>query len=247
MTRNKSDKQMNTVKAEMSAGKSRFTPTDRFIQTNEPVQGQAAIYEPDSKKEKRLQDQNLLYEKISDLVSHAKAGSQNASEELLDRLRPLIHATVKRHHTQSGPEWEDLLQSAALSLLEGLRNYDEGRTVPFLAYIKNKLNFDIYNLCRKERNLAARRIYTDKADAEPLDWLADESADIEENLLNKELNMAIREALMELEPKYREIVILHCFNKLTLKECAKRMGISYKTAQRYKAKSFERLAGLLGE
>ena len=54
------------------------------------------------------------------------------------------------------------------SLLEGIRNYDVGRAVPFLAYIKNKLNFDIYNLCRKERNLAARRIYTDKADAEPL-------------------------------------------------------------------------------
>ena len=46
----KSDKQMNTVKAEMS-GK-QIHSNRQVIRTNEPVQGQAAIYEPDSKRKK---------------------------------------------------------------------------------------------------------------------------------------------------------------------------------------------------
>ncbi|MGI5927959.1 MAG: sigma factor-like helix-turn-helix DNA-binding protein [Thermacetogeniaceae bacterium] len=41
-------------------------------------------------------------------------------------------------------------------------------------------------------------------------------------------------------------MVLHYFKNITLKDIAKEMDISYKTAQRYKARGLKRLAGLLG-
>jgi RNA polymerase sigma factor (sigma-70 family) len=182
---------------------------------------------------------------INNLVQQAKAGSSEAAEQLLSRFKPLIYATIKRHHT--GSEWEDMLQSAALFLLEGIKDYDAQTGIPFLAYIKTKLNFDIYNLCRRQRNIMSYHLTIGKDDPDPLSGLVDESADIQLQVLRNEQINALHEALSELQPRHREVIVLYFFKNLTLKEIAKRMGISYKTAQRYKARGMERLAGLLGE
>ena len=86
MTRNKSTNNEYCY-GEMSAG-CRFNLTDRFIRTNKPVQGRLP-YTNRQQKEKDCRSE-LLYEKVSDPVCGLKRGSQNASEELLDRLRPLF-------------------------------------------------------------------------------------------------------------------------------------------------------------
>jgi RNA polymerase sporulation-specific sigma factor len=185
--------------------------------------------------------------KINYLVQQAKQGNTEASEELLSLLKSLILATIKRNYFGNGPYWEDLFQEASLSILEGVRNYDEQRGIPFLAYIKTKLKFDIYNLCRSERTLGSRILEYDKEDQDPLDSLIDYTANPQEDLLSKEQTAAIADALNNLDPKQREVVEQFFLQKRTLKEVAITMGISYKTAQRYKTRALEALVKLLGK
>ena len=40
-----------------------------------------------------------IRKRINELVQQARAGSRAASEELLARFKPLMIATIKRHHT----------------------------------------------------------------------------------------------------------------------------------------------------
>lgn len=184
-----------------------------------------------------------IRKRINELVQQARAGSREASEELLARFKPLMIATIKRHHT--GSDWEDLLQAAALSILEGIQAYDAQKGIPFPAYIKTKLNFDIYNLCRKNRNILSYQLSINNEEQDPLSWLADDTIDIQQQILRKEQTTALHTALAELQPKHRELIVLHFFKNITLKEIAEEMGISYKTAQRYKARGLKRLAELL--
>ncbi len=185
--------------------------------------------------------------KINDLVRQAKTGSPEASEELLSRLKPLIYACIKRNFFGNVPSWEDLVQEASLSILEGVRDYNEQRGIPFLAYIKTKLKFDIHNICRSERTHGSHIAAVDKEGHNPLELVIDDSANPQEDLLKGEQSSIIEDALNELEAKHREVIKLYCYQKLTLKDTARKMGISYKTAQRYKAKAVEQLNGLLGE
>jgi RNA polymerase sigma factor (sigma-70 family) len=188
-------------------------------------------------------EQNDKNSVINKLVNQAKEGSRDAAEELISRFKPLIISTIKRHHT--GPGWEDMLQSASLSILEGIKAYDAQKGIPFPAYIKTKLNFDIYNLCRKNRNILSYQL-TIVDEQDPLNWLEDETIDIQQHILRKEQITSLHSALAELQPKQREVIVMHFFNNITLKEIAKEMNISYKTAQRYKARGMKRLAELLG-
>ncbi len=181
---------------------------------------------------------------LEELLIEAKAGSQAAAEVILNRFKPLMLRTIQRHHT--GSDWEDLLQSASLSVLEGIKKYDAEKGIPFPAYIKTKLNFDIYNLCRKNRSILSCQAVVNDEDQNPLEWLEDESIDIQQDFLRKEEISALHKALNKLQPKYREVIVLHYFKNITLKDIAKEMDISYKTAQRYKARGLKRLAGLLG-
>ncbi len=185
--------------------------------------------------------------RINNLVQQSKAGSLEASEELLSRLKPLILATIKRNYFGTGPNWEDLFQEASLSILEGARDYDEQRGIPFLAYIKTKLKFDIYNLCRSERTLGSRILDYNKDDQDPLDFVVDETANPQEDLLTNEQTCAVEDALNILEPKHQEVIKLFFYQNISLKDIAVRMGISYKTAQRYKARALDTLAEFLNK
>jgi RNA polymerase sigma factor (sigma-70 family) len=192
-----------------------------------------------------MNNQEKVRREINDLVRKAKAGSREASEQLLSRFKPLIYATIKRHH--NGPNWEDVLQSAALCLLEGIHAFDEQKGIPFPAYIKTKLNYDIYNLCRKERSIVSRSIQVDQDGLDPLDFVMDEGADPQGDLLKKEQNAAIQEALAALDPKQREVIVLYFYHRLTLMCIARRMGVSYKTVQRYKARALKSLQSKIND
>ena len=184
-----------------------------------------------------------MYDEINELVRKAKKGDSTASAELLSRMKPLLLATIRRHNIRHSRE--DLLQEASLSLLEGIQAYDEKTGIPFPAYIKTKLNFDIYNICRKERKYEFRTAKADTEEKSPLEWIMDEKADTEAQVIKKEETYAVKEALGKLEPKYRQVLVLHFFEKLSLKHIALITGVSYKTVQRYKSRGLSEMAARL--
>ena len=110
--------------------------------------------------------------------------------------------------------------------VKGIKKYDAEKGIPFPAYIKTKLNFDIYNLCRKNRSILSCQAVVNDEDQNPLEWLEDESIDIQQDFLRKEEISALHKALNKLQPKYREVIVLHYFKNITLKDIAKEMDIS---------------------
>lgn len=208
-----------------------------------PQNTKEAVNMSKTEKGKELEVRN----KINYLVQQTKAGNLEASAELLTRLKPLILATIKRNYFGNCPNWEDLYQEASLSTLEGVRDYDAQRGIPFLAYIKNKLKFDIYNLCRRERTISSRILDYGNDDQDPLDYIVDENANPQEDLLSIEKTSTLSNALNHIDPKHREVIELFFYKNIALKDIAVSMGISYKTAQRYKARALDALAELLSK
>jgi RNA polymerase sigma factor (sigma-70 family) len=67
------------------------------------------------------------------LVQRARAGADDALEQLIEQLLPLVGSYARRFPTE-GLEHTDLLQEGIVGLLRALDRYDPARGVPFAAY-----------------------------------------------------------------------------------------------------------------
>jgi len=183
--------------------------------------------------------------KLKKLVEAAKDGSPAAQMELLDRLKPLLLFTLKR--CAWGMDWEEMMQEASLEVLEAVRDYRESTGVPFLAYLKARLAFHIYNQSRKQRVAWSRNISMEKEEdgQNPLDRISDESADPPGDLLQREQRAAVRSAVDQLDPVQKQIILLHYYQGKSLKSIARNQGVCYKTALRRRDKALKSLAALL--
>lgn len=183
---------------------------------------------------------------FKDLVHEAKAGSQASQMEILDRLKPLIYAVLKRYAWSL--DWEEMLQEASLAVLEGIQEFDEARGIPFLAYIKNKLKFGIYNKARKQRVTYSLNTSAIEEDAQDfLDLLMDENADPLGDYLKKEKISAIQSALEQLDPRQKQVICMHFIHGTSLKAIAEQLNVSYKTVLRAKDKALSILEDVLGK
>ena len=81
------------------------------------------------------------------LVEDAKSGSTRATQDLIGKLEPLIYSAIGR--CKNGRDREDLYQEACILIMEAIKDFDEDRGVPFLAFVKNRIYYGIHNLTRK--------------------------------------------------------------------------------------------------
>lgn len=181
-----------------------------------------------------------------DLVEAAKAGDQEAKLKLLNKLKPLVYSAIKRYGRGQDPD--DLKQEARLALLEGIIDYDEGRGIPFLSYVKTLVYFRIHNLTRYQGRETSLNASIDSEEAkEFIDLLADEDADTVYQLIKKERLNALRDALDSLNPRLRYVIDQHYYKGRTLKAIASDLDLSYKTILRDKNRAVEILSNLLIE
>lgn len=74
-----------------------------------------------------------------------------------------------------------------------------------------------------------------------------EDSDIDENLLNDEVLEALAEALTKLPERDRDLIVLHYYKGMTLKDAAATVGMSYSNAKLVHNKSVGVLRRELGE
>lgn len=183
---------------------------------------------------------------FKNLVQEAKAGSQPAQMEILNRLNPLLFSVVKRYAWSL--DREGMLQEASLAVLEGIQEFDETRGIPFLAYMKEKLRFTMYNKARKQRNTYSLNASAGEEENQDfLDLLPDENADPLGDILRKEKTSAIQSALDHLDPRQKQVILLHFFQGTSLKSIAEQQGVSYKTILRLKDKALSALEDSLSK
>jgi RNA polymerase sigma-70 factor (ECF subfamily) len=189
--------------------------------------------------------QKTSYAAISDeaLVGFAREGDMQAFEELVARHRDKLYARAYSmvHHEDTAL---DLSQEAWVKAWQRLHQFHgESSFATWATRI-------VINLCLDDLRRQKR------AQLESIEQMDDEAGGVErqlpvevpnptERLEREEMRQRIDQALGQLTPEHRTVLVLHEFEELEYKEIAKRMGCSIGTIMSRLFYARRRLAALL--
>ena len=166
-------------------------------------------------------------------VRAAKAGSNSALDELFTRYLPQVRAIVAARlgkRLRELADQDDLVQEAMRAAIAGLDRFEHRTEGSFRQW----LAVCVQNAMRKE----ARRLNADKRGAGRVQRMADlDQTRLAESLFQAvgpgvteqarahETEERIEQALLELAPRYREIIVLRVHGELSYLEIAEAMNL----------------------
>jgi RNA polymerase sigma-70 factor (ECF subfamily) len=151
------------------------------------------------------------------LVQECLKGSKNAFEQLVDKYHKIIFNLAYRMTGQSD-DAEDITQTVFIKIYDKLEIYNPKYQFYSWLYriaVNESLNF-----------LKAKRKYRE-VDS---DMLSSEK-NPEERCMDNELGLRVQAAIMELEPRYRILILLNHFRYCSYKEIAQTLDIPEKTVK----------------
>ncbi len=157
------------------------------------------------------------------IVGLVQNGDTRAFTELVRRHQDAVYAMALRF-TGDSKDAEDVGQDVFLKAFRSLPGFKgEARFTTWLYRIA-------YNLCidwlRKTRRSRGRNVPIEDAGD-----VADGGAGPESGLLSTEDKAGVKRAVGELEERYRSVVILHYYQKLSYDEISGALGIPVKTVE----------------
>jgi RNA polymerase sigma factor (sigma-70 family) len=132
---------------------------------------------------------------LQEWVSRLADGDREAFAPAFDLLWPQVRRFVGRQ--LPGPEAEDVAQQALLRLFERAAEFDPRRDA--LAWVLGIASYEV--LSARKRGLRRR-----ERDAAPLEELAAEGVNPEDAALERELHLALADAVGALSPADRETI-----------------------------------------
>jgi len=164
------------------------------------------------------------------LVLSAQAGSRDAMSALVTLWTPRMRRRAQRL-TRDDDAARETVQDAWLAIARGIRRLkDPARFGPWAARIVHHKAADhIARRVRERETLAAAR-----ASAPPPDHARSEPRDSDDG-------ERVREAIALLDPKLRDVLILHHMDRCTLDQTARTLGIPVGTAKTRLKRARERL------
>ena len=177
----------------------------------------------------------------AELVDRVRRGETRLFAELVARYQDAVFAMASRF-VPGAVDAEDVAQEAFLKAYRGLEGFKgEARFSTWLYRIT-------WNLCADWLRRHRRSGRTAHLPLENAEALADGRVDLERGLLASEERRKVREALDGLDEKYRSVIVLLYYQKLSYEEIASVMGVPLKTvetrlyrARRMLKQSLERL------
>lgn len=129
---------------------------------------------------------------------------------------------------------EDLVSCVFMKIFQKLDTFDESKASlsTWIFTITRNTVYDFYG--------------TRKDFSELPEDIADDGK-IDENLLNEEMLEQLADALESLDERSRDLIILHYYSGLTLKEIADRMQMSYPNAKVIHKKALRAMQAVLGD
>lgn len=174
---------------------------------------------------------------LSDLVSMAKSGDEEAAAEIIRRFAPLKIKLIKNYFGY-GTDWDDYLAEGDRMILESIRDYNLEKNVPFESYLKIRLRYLYQNLRAKEREL----VYLDREIEDGIslvDILESDDPPLYEAIIGQAERDEVREALNDLTERQKTIIELHYYQDKSIRRCAEIMGISYQSAVELKGRAID--------
>ena len=138
---------------------------------------------------------------VTDLVTRARTGDKQAWDALVDRYAPLVWAICRRYRL-SAADAQDAGQSAWLRLVEQLGNLRDPAALPgWLATTTRRQCFRLRQASSRFKQVTGPLVDADN--------MADTGAvEAEHELLLAERHAALRKAVSDLPPGYRDLIIL---------------------------------------
>lgn len=154
---------------------------------------------------------------LETLVPAAREGDQHAWNAIVDRFLPLV-SSIARRHRLSEADGDDVCQTVWLRLVEHLHELREPAALP--GWIRTTATHE----CLRLLHAAGRTRPVDPADDPALEQVTPDEAARE--LLAEEQRQALREALAELSPDRRDLLLLLLTDPpLAYAEIARRLGV----------------------
>ncbi|QZY54330.1 RNA polymerase sigma factor [Crassaminicella profunda] len=180
--------------------------------------------------------------RMKNLIERCKDGEKLAKEEVVERLKPLVFASIKKYYFGE-EEFKDLFQEGVLKILREIEKFDETKGVPFLGYIKLQLKFFYMEKRKKSRKELSlnNQVGTGEDLLSFIDLLVDETANIEERLLKSEKHLFLGRALQTLTTKQKQIIILYYGKGLNMRRISKMLGLHYQTIVKTKERALEKM------
>ncbi len=181
-----------------------------------------------------------------DLLSAARSGDRRALERLLERHQAAVYRFgVKMCREQE--DAKDVLQETLFAAARTLPEFRGASSVSTWLYTIAR------SFCIKKRRtskFAPDRIQSLDADAEQVARVADPSRSPEDDASGRQLREALDGAIAELDPMYREVLVLRDVEGLSAPEVANVMGLSVEAVKsrlhRARVAVRDRVAPLLG-
>jgi RNA polymerase sigma-70 factor (ECF subfamily) len=171
------------------------------------------------------------------LAARIASGDRAAFEEFLDSYGARVHRLARRYALHEA-DAEDLTQQIFCDLYTGIGGFRGESSLATWVY-RVALN---HCLRFAERARAAQSRHSDEEHEET----PDASSDPARHAARRELRHQVHEALGELSPDHRTVVVLHELHGLTYGECAAILNVPVGTVKSRLSNAFRRLRTHLG-
>jgi RNA polymerase sigma factor (sigma-70 family) len=169
------------------------------------------------------------------LVTEARGGSQNAWNQLVERLLPLVTSLIRRHRI-FGADADDVNQTVWLRLVEHLDRIEEPLALP------GWLSTVTRNECLRMLQKRSRMVPTDPQESPTFERADDGSPDPVEAMMITERHSALVDALLELPTDRRELLLMLTEDPpLTYAEISRRSGIPVGSIGPTRARAIQQL------
>lgn len=158
-------------------------------------------------------------ESTATLVARLRAGDELARDRLFNRCRPLLRRWARGrlpHYGRDLSETDDLVQTTMMRALNNLEDFEPRRQGAFLAYLRHILMNAVREEIRRTGRHNPERLRRHNGRMSATSAL--------ENALGEETVDAYEQALEQLSPARREVVILRLEFNLSFQEIAAETG-----------------------
>lgn len=156
------------------------------------------------------------------LLADARAGDRQALETLLERHQAQVYRFGLKM-CRDPEDAKDVLQDTLLAMARGVRDFRGASSISTWLYTIAR-SFCIKRR-RKSKFAPPEERSLDSAGAETKK-LADPAGGADESLASKQIEQALERAIGELEPMYREVLLLRDVEGLTAPEVAEVLGLT---------------------
>ncbi len=193
---------------------------------------------------------------VAELLARARAGDTAALDRLFQLCRNYVTLVARAHvegRLQAKVDASDLVQQTLLEAYRDFGRFHGATEGEWLGWLKQILSHNaadfVRRYCQTGKRQSQREVHLtspfDSAAPDGLANIADSGETPSQQLLRKERELQVADALTQLSPDHREVIILRNLQRLPFEDVARRMGRSRPAVQMLWMRAIQKLHQVL--